>query len=44
MTVLGVGIGVGLETLEPWADAIETVISLDGLGDQAADALFAGTA
>ena len=44
VTVLGVGIGVGQELLAPWVDAVETVISLDGVGDQAADALFAGTA
>jgi len=44
VTVLGVGIGVGQEQLAPWVDAVETVTSLDGVGDQAADALFAGTA
>jgi uncharacterized protein with von Willebrand factor type A (vWA) domain len=44
VSVLGVGIGVARELLEPWADAVETVINLDGLGDQAADALFAGAA
>jgi uncharacterized protein with von Willebrand factor type A (vWA) domain len=44
VTVLGVGIGVAQELLEPWADAIETITSLDGLGEQVADALFAGAA
>ena len=44
VTVLGVGIGVAQNLLEPWADAIEVITSLDGLGDQAADALFAGAA
>lgn len=44
VTVLGVGIGVGQELLAPWVDAVETVTSLDNVGDQAADALFAGTA
>jgi uncharacterized protein with von Willebrand factor type A (vWA) domain len=44
VTVLGVGIGVAQELLEPWADAIETITSLDGLGNQVAEALFAGTA
>jgi uncharacterized protein with von Willebrand factor type A (vWA) domain len=44
VSVLGVGIGVGQELLAPWVDAVETVTSLDGVGDQAANALFAGTA
>ena len=44
VSVLGVGIGVARELLEPWADAVETITSLDGLGDQAADALFTGAA
>jgi uncharacterized protein with von Willebrand factor type A (vWA) domain len=43
-SMLGVGIGVARELLEPWADAIETITSLDGLGEQVADALFSGTA
>ena len=44
VTVVGVGIRVKPENLEPWADAIETITSLDGLGEQVADALFSGTA
>ena len=44
VSVLGVGIGVGQELLAPWVDAVEIVTSLDGVGDQAADALFGGTA
>ena len=40
VSVLGVGIGVARELLEPWADAVEVITSLDGLGDQVADALF----
>jgi len=44
VTVVGVGIRVKSENLEPWADAIETITSLDGLGEQVADALFSGTA
>jgi uncharacterized protein with von Willebrand factor type A (vWA) domain len=44
VTVVGVGIRVKPENLEPWADAIETITSLDGLGEQVADAVFLGTA
>ena len=44
VTVVGVGIRVKPENLEPWADAIETITSLDGLGEQVADAVFSGTA
>ena len=44
VTVLGIGIGVAKEQLEPWADAIETITSLESLGEQVADALFSGTA
>jgi uncharacterized protein with von Willebrand factor type A (vWA) domain len=44
VSVLGVGIGVARELLEPWADAIETITSLDCLGDQVAEALFTPTA
>ena len=43
VTVVGVGIRVKPENLEPWADAIETIASLDSLGEQVADALFAVT-
>jgi uncharacterized protein with von Willebrand factor type A (vWA) domain len=42
--VLGIGIGVAKDQLTPWADIVETITSLDGLGEQVADALFAGTA
>jgi len=44
VTVVGVGIRVKPENLEPWADTIETITSLDGLGEQVADAVFSGTA
>lgn len=44
VSVLGIGIGVAGELLAPWADAVEVITSLDGLGDQVADALFTGAA
>jgi Mg-chelatase subunit ChlD len=40
VSVLGVGIGVAPDLLAPWADTVEVITSLDGLGDQVADALF----
>jgi uncharacterized protein with von Willebrand factor type A (vWA) domain len=44
VTIVGVGIRVKRENLEPWANAIETITCLDGLGEQVADAVFSGTA
>lgn len=42
VTVLGVGIGVEKQALEPWCDAIEVVSTTETLTEPAAEALFGG--
>jgi len=41
-TILGIGIGVERQNLEPWCDVIETITDLDTVADGAANALFTG--